>query len=220
MMSYNTERKEAAIMIKKTILLTGLLFGTGCFTAGFSQLPPPGAGDRSLENRNIKDRSNELERIKRDADKPDTANQQSATMSAAKFQEVKEDFENVQRLEDEIVKVYTTSKQIDFLKISQNAAGINRSAARLESDLFPPDPKPKNGKNAEASIKGTEYKVPGDIKALIVEQDNTLAAFVANPIFTNPKVVSPADNLKAHDDLQRLIRLSAALQAEADRSKK
>src|SRR4051812_20387559 len=115
-------------MIRHMILLTVLLLGAGSYTSVISQLPPPGAGDRSLENRSIKDRSNELERVKRDADKLDTSNQQSAEMSPAKFQEVKEDFENIQRLEDEIVKIYTTGKQIDFLKISQNAAGISKSS--------------------------------------------------------------------------------------------
>jgi hypothetical protein len=201
------------------ILLIGLLIGAGSLTNVLSQIAPPGAGDRNLENRNIKDRSIELERVKRDADKPDSSNQPSPAMSAAKFQEVKEDFENVQRLEDEIVKIYTTSKQIDFVKISQNAAGINKSAARLESNLFPPDPKQKNGKNADVNSTESGSKLPEDVKSLIVDQDNTLAAFVANPIFTNPKVVTPADNAKAHDDLQRLIMLSAALQVQADKTK-
>ena len=206
-------------MTKQMILLLGLLIGAGSLTNVLSQIAPPGAGDRNLENRNIKDRSIELERVKRDADKPDSSNQSSPAMSAAKFQEVKEDFENVQRLEDEIVKIYTTSKQIDFVKISQNAAGINKSAARLESNLFPPDPKQKNRKNADVKSKESGPDLPEDVKSLIVDQDNTLAAFVANPIFTNPKVVTPADNVKAHDDLQRLIMLSAALQVQADKTK-
>jgi len=206
-------------MIRHMILLIGLLIGAGSLTNVLSQIAPPGAGDRNLENRNIKDRSIELERVKRDADKPDSSNQPSPAMSAARFQEVKEDFENVQRLEDEIVKIYTTSKQIDFVKISQNAAGINKSAARLESNLFPPDPKQKNRKNADVKSKESGPDLPEDVKSLIVDQDNTLAAFVANPIFTNPKVVTPADNVKAHDDLQRLIMLSAALQVQADKTK-
>jgi hypothetical protein len=196
-----------------------LSIGAGSFTSVLSQIAPPGAGDRNLENRNIKDRSIELERIKREADKPDNANQPVAAMSPAKFQEVKEDFESLQRLEDEIIKIYTMSKQIDFGKISQNAAGINKSSLRLESNLFPPDPKQKNGKKADVQATESATKLPEDVKSLIVDQDNTLAAFVGNPIFTNPKVVTPADNLKAHDDLQRLIKISAALQVQAEKSK-
>jgi hypothetical protein len=206
-------------MIKRLILLLALLIGAGSFTSVLSQIAPPGAGDRNLENRNIKDRSIELERVKRDAEKPDSSTQPAAAMSPAKFQEVKEDFENLQRLEDEIIKIYTMSKQIDFGKISQNAAGINKSSVRLESNLFPPDPKQKNGKKADIQAAESASKLPEDVKSLIVDQDNTLAAFVGNPIFTNPKVVTPADNAKAHDDLQRLIKLSAALQVQADKSK-
>jgi hypothetical protein len=39
-------------------------------------------------------------------------------------------------------------------------------------------------------------------------------------MFTNPQVVNPDNNAKAHSDLQRLIKLSAAMQQEADKLKK
>ena len=39
------------------------------------------------------------------------------------------------------------------------------------------------------------------MKTLIVELDNTLAAFVGSPMFTNPQVVDAVANAKARADL-------------------
>ena len=159
-------------MIRHLILLLALSIGAGSFTSVLAQIAPPGAGDRNLENRDIKDRSIELERVKRDADKPESSSQPSPAMSPAKFQEVKEDFENLQRFENEIIKIYTMSKQIDFGKDLAKRRGRN-SSVRLESNLFP-DPKQKNGKKADIQAAESAPKPPEDVKSLIVDQDNTL----------------------------------------------
>ena len=184
-----------------------------------AQTPPPGAGDKSVENRDIKDRSNELERIKRDADKPDRKNETSPEVN---FQQVKEDFETIQKLQDDIISAYSKSKEINYTRISGDAARMNQSATRLESNLFPPSAEKKKDKKAaqESNAQPTEPALPQDVKRLIVEQDNTLTAFVSNPMFTNPQVVNQDNNAKARSDLKRLIRLSAALQQEADKVKK
>jgi len=96
---------------------------------------------------------------------------------------------------------------------------MNKSAIRLESNLFPTIENKKPSKRTQDTEKQPET-LPTDLKSLIVEQDNTLASFVGNHMFTNPQIVNTADNAKAHADLQRLIRLSAALQQEAAKAKK
>lgn len=203
-------------MTKLTVLLSGLLL-TVSFSAVGAQVPPPGAGDKSLEDRSIKNRSIELERIKRDAGKPD--NNDQAAMPPAKFQEIKDDFETIQRLQDEIVTIYTRTKQINYTRISNDAQQMNKSAIRLASNLFPVIENQKSGKKSKDQKQQPESPLPQDLKSMIVEQDNTLAAFVANPMFTNPTVVNAADNAKARSDLERLIKLSAALKLEAEKAK-
>lgn len=141
-------------------------------------------------------------------------------MSPAKFQEIKDDFETMQRLQDEIVTIYTRTKEINYAKMSSDAEQINKSAMRLESNLFPVIENRKTGKKPKDQKKEPESLLPEDLKTLIVEQDNTIAVFVANPMFTNPSVVNAADSAKARTDLQRLIRLSAALKLEAEKVKK
>src|SRR5688500_269285 len=87
-----------------------------CSAISAQQDPPAGAGDKNLEDRTVKSRSIELERVKRDAEKQDPRNQ-AAPVSAVKFQEIKEDFEGLQLRQDEIRKIYTEGKQVDTAKI-------------------------------------------------------------------------------------------------------
>lgn len=203
------------------VLVIALVAAGGCLSAP-GQVPPPGASDKSLEDRNIKNRSIELERIKRDANKPETGNQEQAgKMPAAKFQEIKEDFEQIQLLQSEIITAYTKGKEIDFGKISARAEQINKRGIRLRENLFPPVGENEISKKTKSGIKNVELPpLPQDVKMLIVEMDNTLAAFTANPIFTNPQVVNPDNNVKAKSDLERLIRLSGALKEAAETASK
>lgn len=200
-------------MKKSIILMCVGFFAFATLDAPAQREAPAGASDKNLADRGIKDRSIELERMKRDAARPDRKND---TTDTARFEEVKEDFENIQLLQDEILKAYTAGKQIEFQKISANAEKINSRAIRLSSNLFPATSEEK-----ESSKKSKEESavpsLPRDVKSLIVEQDNTLAKFVANPMFSNPAVANVNDQANARADLQKVIRLSAALKSEADK---
>ena len=180
---------------------------------------PAGASDKGAIDRGTKDRSIELDRIKRDANKPDARGQEAPSQSAAKFAEIKEDFEGLQRRQDGILKAYTTGKQVDHEKIAANSEQMNKHAVRLETNLFP-TVETKKGKKKPNDEKGADTPtmiLPSDLKSLIIEQDNTLASFVSNPMFTNPQVANAADTTKAHADLKKLILLTAALRTEAQK---
>lgn len=181
---------------------------------------PPGASDKGAMDRGSKDRSIELERIKRDANKPDAKGASAAVPAApAKFEEIKEDFEGLQRRQDEILQAYKVGKQVDLDKIASASEQMNRHAIRLEANLFPPaeEKKGKKKPKKDESAAAPAVTLPPNLKALIVEQDNTLAAFVSNPMFTNPQAVNAADNAKAHAELKKLILLTAALKSEAEK---
>jgi hypothetical protein len=179
---------------------------------------PPGASDKGAMDRSSKERSIELERIKRDANKPDAKGQQSpAPDAAAKFEEIKADFEGLQRRQDEIVKAYTIGKQADLEKIVSESEQMNKHAVRLETNLFPQMEEQKGKKKSKENktVDPPAVPLPQDLKTLIVEQDNTLASFVSNPMFANPQVANVTDSAKAHADLKKLILLTAALRSEA-----
>jgi hypothetical protein len=91
---------------------------------------------------------------------------------------------------------------------------------RLEVNLFPSVEDLKKKKKARETVQELQQPLPQDLKGLIIELDNTLAAFVRSPMFTNPQVVDVAANAKAHRDLKSVIRQTAALKLEADRAGK
>ncbi|MEP6902159.1 MAG: hypothetical protein ABJA66_10445 [Actinomycetota bacterium] len=214
----------------KKLILSGLftlLFI--CSANVYGQVVPPGASDKNLDDRNIKDRSIEMDKIKRDAEKADSNKQQSNQVAELKFKEIKEDFEKIQMMQNANITIYTKSKKIDYAKISGNADEISKSGMRLKVNLFAlpeetKDSKKSKEKKKESKLteetKTPEQPLPTDVKMLIVEIDNTLAAFVGNPMFVNPKVVNSADNIKAKMDLERLIKLSSALNQEAGKMSK
>ena len=192
-----------------------------CSAASAQREAPAGASDKGPADRGIKNRSAELERVKRDANKPDTKKPEEAASAAAKFEEIKEDFENLQRRQDEILKAYTAGKQVDIEKIVQLSELMNRNAIRLEANLFASaevqksKKKSKEQKDAEAALITAPTLL--DLRSLIVEQDNSLASFVSNPMFVNPQVANVDDNARAHADLKKLIRLTVALKIEAEK---
>lgn len=197
-----------------------ILFFAAMLGAGYSNVfgqAPPGAGDRSLEDRNIKGRSVELERIKKEAAKADPNNQPQ--VPALKFQEIKEDFEQIQLSQNNIITAYTKVQVINFAKISENAQEINKRGIRLKDNLFPAVGS-KDDKKSKDKKKPEDISMPQDVKTLIIDLDNTLAAFTGNPMFTNPQVVNADSNARAEAELAKIIKLSGALQQEADKASK
>lgn len=203
------------------LFLLGVFLLIACGGVSHGQvLAPPGAGDKTVGDRNIKDRQIELDRVEREAHKSQGKNQpQPEPMSAEKFAEVKEDFENLQRQQADIVTAYTNGDKMDRAKISSAASAMNKSGTRLRSNLFTTEEDAKKKKKkSKDDEKTVEPAGPQDLKELIVELDNAVGAFVGAPMFTNPQVVNAEANAKTRADLDKVIKLSAELKAAADGS--
>ncbi len=187
----------------------------------YAQLAPPGAGDTSLGDNNIKTRSIELERTKRDSRKngKSTASQAAAQAEdrlTRKYDEIKIDYEQIQKSQDAIIKTYQGKGKIDFAQIGKSALEINQSAVRLHSNLFPAPP------TENALVKETETaeetKPTKNVRDLIVELDNRIGSFAASPMFQNLRTVDAQVSEKAQLDLEKIIELSALLDAAAQKS--
>jgi len=96
--------------MKNVILLAFLVMGA-VFSISAQEVMPAGASDKSLEDRNIKTRSIDLERTKQDAEKMDKTLTSEKT-AQLRFTEIKEDFEKIQTLQGGIIDAYTKGKQI------------------------------------------------------------------------------------------------------------
>jgi hypothetical protein len=172
--------------------------------------PAPGSniGDKNLRDESdpTRARSNELERMKRDADKP-------VDKPAPAFPQIKEDFERIQIINSDVLQAGAPGSAPDYKRISEAASEIRKRAARLNSNLFPTEP------GGRSKGKKPEAEEGQDLKSLLAAVDGAIISFVNNPIFQNTKVVNPEDSAKARRDLDLVIKLSAKLAQEAERLK-
>ncbi len=215
------------LFIFSTIILSTAI-GSGVYA---QQAAPPGAGDKDLGDKNIKMRAVELERVDRDAKKTQTSPANAATAAAedrlaAKYPEIKADYEQIQMSQDVIIKTYQGTGKIDYAQIGKSALEINTSAARLNGNLFPvPTVEEVEGKNdakknekAESAEKSAASTKPAkSVRDLIVELDNNIGAFATSPMFQNLRVVDAAVSAKAKAELEKIIEISAALNKEAQK---
>jgi hypothetical protein len=198
--------------MKNTTLTVFFLAFLGSSVAAQFISPVPVIEREIRDNSSVKLRSIELDRIKRDAKK--TTSEKLGPAAVNNFLEIKQDFEKIQILESNIVKVYTTGKQIEYTRIAAFSAEINESASRLKKNLFSPqtrEPEKLPDENRQAG-----KSLPNGVKNLIVELDNTIGAFVNNPIFLTTKKAKLKEMEKAETDLEQVIRLSIALRQEAE----
>lgn len=202
--------------MSKRLFLVAVLVIMPTLTSVVAQTPGPPAGgsDKNLrdEMSPIKGRSNELERVKRDAEKPEKSNKPDKPESrpAPNFAEIKEDFERIQIINNDVLQASGTP---DYQVISESAAEIKKRATRLKSNLFPPE----SGKKSKEAKPAAEDQ---ELKSLLSLLDNSIASFTHSPIFQNAKVVNPEDSTNAQKDLENIIKLSTRIVLEADRIKK
>jgi hypothetical protein len=201
---------------KMTLVMAFLVLGVANL---FAQPPgaggPPGAGDKNLGDDQVKLRSVELERVKRDAQIIEAASYAPINPKlVAQFAQIKEDYEAIQILEAAIIKAYTTGKTIDYATIETSADGIGKKALRLDENLFAATKKDR------LEVKPDEKKEkPLTVRDLIIGLDNAVGNFVSSPIFGKIKVVEPDVAIKTRDDLFNVLRLSEKLAAEARKLK-
>jgi DNA uptake protein ComE-like DNA-binding protein len=225
--------------MKNLLVLMALVCSTAIGSNIYAQqVPPPGAGDKDLRDTDVKRRSIEMERIDRDARKPSQSPQARATRAAAvkaedklaaKYAEIKTDYEQIQMSQDAIIKAYQSTGKIDFAQIGKSALEIKSSATRLKSNLFPAlpvesaDGQTQVKKEEETGISEMSVKMEKDRKSakgvrdLIVDLDNAVGSFATSPMFQNLRVVDAAVSAKAKLDLEKIIELSAVLEAEAQK---
>jgi hypothetical protein len=177
--------------------------------------PPAGGSDKNLRDSSsdVKGRSNEIERVKRDADKTEaTEKAETSSTPAPNFSQIKEDFERIQILNSDFLQVNASSKTPTYERISEAAAEIQKRAIRLNSNLFAP----KSGKQAKKNEAGPEHQ---ELKSLLVVLDNAITSFAHSPIFQSSTVVKHDDTKNAQNELEKVIKLSAAIKLEAERMK-
>ncbi len=207
--------------MKKTfifiIFACSMTFGSNIYA---QQAAPPGAGDKDLGDKNIKTRSIDLDRVDRDARKTDSSTTQNSMSSAdrlaAKYAEIKTDYEQIQLSQDAVIKAYKSAGKIDYAQISKSAIEINNSAARLNSNLFPPAEISDAKKEKKEEVKKEDATKPAkSVRDLIIDLDNTIGSFATSSMFQNLRTIDAQVSVKTKSDLEKIIELSAQLDTEA-----
>lgn len=195
-------------MIKKILLAIFFLSVTAAVNP--AQANPEQAVLNAREQfSDIKKRSMELERIKRESGKRAVSDDLTQ-----KFPAIKEDFEQIQKINSDVLKQTAAKTSLNYSAVLKSVAEIKRRAVRLKANLFPSEPEENNEtKNKSQAIPETE-----DIKILLGALDKSIFSFVHSSIFQNIKLVNSGDSLKAQNDLENVIKISSAIKEKIKRS--
>ena len=184
-------------------------------SAAAAQQPPGGIPTGNPRDRATEDkiRSDELERVKREAEKPENKD------AAPRFPSIKEDFEQIQIINNDVLQTDVASSTLDYKRLSIAADEIRQRAARLKANMF------SAAADKQPAAKGQDEKEqrtaePQDMKSLLTALDSAIHSFVSNPMFTNLNVVDAQKSAQARRDLEQIIKLSTRLRKEADKLRK
>lgn len=182
-----------------------VIFSSVVSLSSTSQVPGQGIRTGSPKDRSIEDkyRADEIERVRREAVKPQQRYQ------TTRFPQIKEDFERIQLINSDVLQAISLKAEPDYRRLSEAAAEVKKRATRLRSNLFPSEFRVES-KQSEQRLKG-----PENLKSLLTELDKAITTFVHNPMFENTRVVNEEDSKKAQEDLEKIIDLSARTRKRA-----
>ncbi len=155
---------------------------------------------------NIKNRSLEMERIKRESYKRPTED------STVRFPEIKEDFEKMQKINSDVLQPLFAKSPSNYAALLKAAAEINHRASRLNSNLF--------SLESEKDKENNKLSESPNLKSLIAKLDQSINNFVHSSIFQNIQVVNPDDSVKARKDLEMVIKISHLIKENAAKTMK
>ncbi len=134
--------------------------------------------------------------------------------SQAMMDQVREDFQRILTLHNEIVRALTANRSLSVRFISDATGEIRKRSARLQSSLKlqkPPE-------SATATQRATVLNVTqtNDKLLLLCKQ---IESFVRNPIIEKPGTVDAEQLGKARRDLQSVVELSEEIRKQVDKQK-
>jgi soluble cytochrome b562 len=193
--------------MKKNILLVCCVLVFAVDIIAQLPRPVPVIETEIREGNSIKMRSVELERVKRESNRLFVRDSKERSLN---FEEIREDFENIQKLQSEVVRVYKTGKTVDYNRIGELSAEMNKKAVRLERNLFE--------KRADKTENDNDVERK-QVRDLIIELDGAIGSFTNGQIFKNIKLVDTENAQKSQDQLRKIIILSGKLSIEASTQK-
>jgi len=133
----------------------------------------------------------------------------------AVLKQIKEDFKNIQGLNNTMMANAWAHEELDYGYISNSISQIKSKANRLRSNLALPKTKDVEEKQLNLARAGVK-----EFRAALLLLDKSIMSFVTNPMFQKANVVEVEHAARASHDLKVIIELSGNLQSAAALMKK
>jgi hypothetical protein len=130
---------------------------------------------------------------------------------------VKEDYVGIQVANNEMLKMLSAGKELDYKLITDTAAEIKKRAGRLKSYLVTLQ-LVKDNKDRKKNLDELELV---EIRASLLSLDASIFSLIESPVFKDfGKIVDLDNSEKARNDLDNIIELSERIKRSVDRSGK
>lgn len=130
---------------------------------------------------------------------------------------VKEDYEKIQAANNDILRMLSAEKGLDYKVIADASAEIRKRAGRLRSYLVTLQIVTDN-KDRKKNLNEIELV---EIRASLLSLDASIFSLIGSPIFQEfGKVVDVNSSEKARNDLDNIIELSERIKRSVERSVK
>ncbi len=194
----------------KKLFLASLALIVGGASAAAAQLPTPEKAIQNAQEQffDIKKRSLELERMKREAKRRPAARDLTTSFPA-----IKNDFEELQKTNEQLYRLNSSTASPDEKRVARLAAEIKKRSERLLSNLFVDDDNDEGESDAAVKPSLPAALEAAELKTLLAALDEAVGGFVHNPMFKNLNLINPDDSLKARTDLETVIAISRLVRA-------
>jgi hypothetical protein len=199
-------RNSNSAQLTELLLVTkALILVYACATATQGQ---------SRGQTSARDTARQIQRVERDQQlllKPLPPNKEDNSARQAVLKQSKEDFKNIQGINNKMMANAWAKEELDYNSISDSISQIKSKAIRLKSNLSLPEPE----KESEEKPLGLSVANVKDFRAALLRLDKSIMSFVTNPIFKESTVVEVPLATRASHDLEMVIELSENLQKAA-----
>jgi hypothetical protein len=199
----NSSRLRNLMLVAQTLILI-----SACITRTQGQQSGP-------NHPSMRDRTLEIQRVERNQLlllKPLPAKKEDDSIRRAVLKQIKEDFANIQLLNNTMMAQAWASETLDYSYVSDMISRIRGKAVRLQMNLSLPE---SDGSEKTASKPNVSNS--REFRAALLVLDESIMSFVTNPLFLEPNTIEVSQAAKARQDLEAVIELTADLKKIASK---
>jgi hypothetical protein len=131
---------------------------------------------------------------------------------AAIMKQVREDFKDLQALNNKMMAEAWARETLDYSLMSDMASSIRGKAVRLNVNLNLP-----SIDHVEKAPSDSNVSTSREFRSALLVLDRTIMSFVTNPVFKKPKAIEVSEATRARHDLESVIELTADLKKISSR---